>query len=377
MRIAVPKETQPGERRAALVPESVQRLVKKGFQVVVQAGAGEAAYFTDEDYRKAGASVEASPDALWHQADMVLAVRKPTEDAIARMREGAALVGFLQPLTDLDLVRRLAQRRITAFALETLPRITLAQSMDALTSMSTIAGYKAVLVAAHALPRFFPMLMTAAGTVAPAKVLVIGAGVAGLQAIATAKRLGAVVEAFDQRPVVKEQVESLGGRFVEVPTEEEAETAGGYAKEMSEEYRRRQTEVLRKHIVKADVVITTALIPGKRAPLLITEDMVRQMRPGSVIVDLAAEQGGNCALTEPGKEVLKHGVLIIGPLNLPSTLPFPASQMISRNLEKLILHLANAEGLKLDLEDEITRGTLITHGGEVVHPAVREKMTEA
>jgi NAD(P) transhydrogenase subunit alpha len=385
MKVSVPKEILAGERRVALTPDSVKRLVKSGFEVYVESGAGVGAVFSDGDYETAGAKIEASVEALLGNADLVLKVQGPIKNEAAgkheidMMREGSAFIALLYPLVNHNIVKRLAQRRITAFSLDLIPRTTLAQSMDVMSSMSTIAGYKAVLTAANALPKFFPMFMTAAGTVAPAKVLVFGAGVAGLQACATAKRLGGVVEAFDQRPAVKEQVESLGARFVEVPTEEEAETKGGYAKELSEEYKKRQAELIRKHILKSDVVITTALIPGKRAPILITEDMVQSMKAGSVIVDLAADFGGNCELTESGKEVEKHGVLISGLTNLASTIPVHASQMFSKNVEKFLVHLSEKDGskLKLEMEDEITYGSLVTHSGEVVHKMTKESMEAA
>jgi NAD(P) transhydrogenase subunit alpha len=276
---------------------------------------------------------------------------------------------------NLDVVQALAARNITAIAVDSIPRTTLAQMMDALSSQATIAGYCAVILAAHALPKFFPMLMTAAGTIAPAKVLVLGAGVAGLQAVATAKRLGAAVEAFDVRKVVRGQVESLGAKFVEVNMAEDAQTESGYAKEVSEEYKKRQAELIRQHLGKSDVCVTTALIPGQRAPILITEEMVRDMRPGSVIVDLAAEQGGNCSLTEPGAEVVRHGVTILGFTNLPSRMAVHSSQMYSRNMEKLLLHLSGDAGLRIDFKDEITRGCVITREGEIVHPKVREALS--
>ncbi|HEY9723661.1 MAG TPA: Re/Si-specific NAD(P)(+) transhydrogenase subunit alpha [Oscillatoriaceae cyanobacterium] len=372
MRIAVPKETLPGERRVALVPESVKRLVKKGFAISVETNAGQAAGFTDDAYREAGAEIVADATGLLGGADVVFKVNAPEPLQLAAMPEGSTLVAFLKPLTEHEQVRRLAARKLTTFAVELVPRTTLAQSMDALSSMATVSGYKAVLLAADALPKFFPMLTTAAGTVAPAKVLILGAGVAGLQAIATARRLGAQVEAFDQRPATKEQVESLGAKFVEVPSEESAETAGGYAKELSEDYKRRQSELIRQRIGRADVVITTALIPGKRAPLLIPEDFVSAMAPGSVIVDLAAEAGGNCALTKPGETaVVGPGVTVIGLTNLPALMPNHASQLYSRNLEKLLLHLATPEGFTLDREEAITKGCLLTHGGEVVHETVK------
>lgn len=383
MRIAVPKEIMPGERRVALVPESIKRLVKKGFEVVVEQDAGAAAGFLDKSYIDAGATVAASANELYAQADLVAKVNPPVADVgdgtpeVARFKEGTSLIAYLAPLVDFEGVKRLAERKVTAFSMELVPRTTLAQTMDALSSMSTVTGYKAVLLAAEALPKFFPMLTTAAGTVPPAKVLIIGAGVAGLQAIATARRLGGVVEAFDQRPAVKEQVESLGGRFVEVPSEgEDAETKGGYAKELSDAYKQRQAELLQKHVAKSDVVITTALIPGKRAPILLTDEMVKSMAPGSVVVDLAADMGGNVVGTEPGKTVVKHGVTIIAPTNFAATMPNHASMMYSRNVEKLLLHLATSEGFKMDRAEIITAGSLVTTGGEVVHEMVRTLMNE-
>src|SRR5574341_350363 len=348
MRIAVPKEIGPGEARVAIVPETIRRLVKKGLEVSVESGAGEGARFADEEYKEAGALIEPSADSLLGAADVVVKVQHPTPEEIAKTREGAALISFLFPLINLDVVQALAARRITAIAVDSIPRTTLAQMMDALSSQATISGYVAVIMAAHALPKFFPMLMTAAGTIAPAKVLVLGAGVAGLQAVATAKRLGAAVEAFDVRKVVRGQVESLGAKFVEVDMAEDAETQSGYAKEVSDEYKRRQAELIHRHIAKSDVCITTALIPGQRAPILIPEAMVKDMRPGSVIVDLAAEQGGNCALTEAGTQVVRHGVSIIGFLNLPSRMPVPSSQMYSRNMEKFLLHLLPDGRLNID-----------------------------
>ncbi len=364
----------------ALVPESVKRLVKKGFTIEVEAGAGREAGFLDAAYAEAGATVTNDRQTLLGTADVVFKVNAPDEDQLAAMREGTGLIGFIRPLVDGETVRKLAGRKLTTFAMELVPRTTLAQSMDALSSMATVGGYKAVLLAAQALPRFFPMLTTAAGTVAPAKVLVLGAGVAGLQAIATARRLGAMVEAFDQRPATKEQVESLGAKFVEVPPDdgEQAETAGGYAKELSEDYKRRQAELIKQRIGRADVVITTALIPGKPAPRLIPADMVAGMAPGSVIVDLAAEMGGNCELTKPGEIATSpNGVTIIGLLNLPATMPAHASQMYSRNVEKLFMHLAAPEGFKLDRAEAITQGCLLTHAGEVVHESVKAIAGEA
>ena len=375
MRVSVPKEIGPGEARVAIVPETIRRLVKKGLEVSVESGAGEGARFADEEYKEAGALIEPSADPLLGAADVVVKVQHPTPEEIAKTREGAALISFLFPLINLDVVQALAARKITAIAVDSIPRTTLAQMMDALSSQATISGYVAVIMAAHALPKFFPMLMTAAGTIAPAKVLVLGAGVAGLQAVATAKRLGAAVEAFDVRKVVRGQVESLGAKFVEVNMAEDAQTESGYAREVSEEYKRRQAELIRQHLGKSDVCVTTALIPGQRAPILITDEMVRDMRPGSVIVDLAAEQGGNCALTEPGTEVVRHGVSIIGLLNLPSRMAVHSSQMYSRNMEKLLLHLSGDAELRIDFKDEITRGCVITREGEIVHPKVRETLS--
>jgi NAD(P) transhydrogenase subunit alpha len=369
MVVSVPAEVLPGERRVALVPDLVPKLLKAGLQVVVQPGAGASAGFPDPAYTTQGARLE--PDVLG-PADVLLKVQPPTVDEVARLKEGSTLIGFLQPYTNAAGIAALAARKVTAFSMELMPRITRAQPMDALSAMSTVAGYKAVLIAANHLPKFFPLLMTAAGTISPARVFIVGAGVAGLQAIGTARRLGAVVEAYDTRPVVKEQVESLGAKFVELGLEtKDAQDRGGYARAQSEEFYRQQREVMGKSVAAADVVITTALVPGKRAPVLITEEMVRGMRPGSVVVDLAAEQGGNCALTEPGREVERHGVVVCGPVNLPSTVPFHASQMYARTVTSYLLHLAKDGQLRLDLNDELTRGPLVTHQGEVVHEAVK------
>jgi NAD(P) transhydrogenase subunit alpha len=359
MRIGVPKETAAGERRVALVPELVTKLTESGIDVVVEAGAGEDASFMDEAFREAGAEL-GDPWA----AEVVAKVRKPSGEELGRMREGQVLIGFLQPLTDQEGIERLASRGVTAFAMESIPRITRAQSMDALSSQATVSGYKAVVLAADRLPRFLPMLMTAAGTVAPAKVLVIGAGVAGLQAIATARRLGAVVSGFDVRPVVKEQVESLGAKFLELGVVGE-ETEGGYARELSEEEQRRQQEELEARIGDFDVVVTTALIPGRPAPRLIPRSAIESMRPGSVIVDLAAEAGGNAELTRPDEEVSHDGVTLLGPTNLPSSMPYHASQLYARNVSALVQHLAPDGELKLDFEDEITAGACVTRREEV------------
>ena len=365
LKVGVPKESAANERRVALVPETVGRLVKAGLGVLVERRAGNAAFHADEAYAAAGASIVAERAALCAQADVVLAVQPPAPAELASYREGATLVATFQPGTDAALVQQLAARRITSFSLVLLPRITRAQPMDVLSSQATVAGYKAVLLAASTIGRVLPMLVTAAGTLSPARVLVLGAGVAGLQAIATARRLGAIVSAFDVRPVVKEQVQSLGAAFLEMAIAEHAETAGGYAKELSEETHRRELEFIAGAVKNADVVITTALIPGKRAPILVTADAVRGMKPGSVIVDLAAEAGGNCELTEAGSERVEHGVVLLGPLNLPSTLPHHASQMYSRNISSFLLHLVKDGALQLDFEDEIVRNTCVTHAGEV------------
>ncbi len=372
MIVSVPKETVPGEHRVALVPELVPRLTKAGLDVVVQSGAGESAGFLDAAYAGKGARLEAE---VFDKADVLLKVQPPTLDEIGRMKENSLLISFLQPYTNITAIKALAARQITAFSMELMPRITRAQPMDALSAMSTIAGYKAVLIAATRLPKFFPLLMTAAGTITPARVFVIGAGVAGLQAIGTARRLGAVVEAYDTRPAVKEQVESLGAKFAELGlAAKDAEDKSGYAKAQSEEFYRKQQEMMSKYVTAADVVIPTALVPGQRAPILITEEMVHGMRPGSVIVDLAAEQGGNCALTEAGQEIVKHGVIIIGPLNLPSTVPFQGSEMYARTVTSYLAHLLKDGRPHLDLNDELTRGPLVTHQGEIRHEVVKARL---
>ncbi len=377
MKIAVLKETVAGENRVAITPDSVKRLSRKGITIMVQAGAGISSGYADADYEKAGAVIEATVEKLIAEADGVVKVQPPSLDQIDTLKQGSVYISVVQSLHRHDVANKLAECQITAFGLDAIPRITLAQSMDVLSSMSTIAGYKAVLLAADNINKFFPMLMTAAGTVAPARVMVLGAGVAGLMACATAKRLGAVVEATDVRPVVKEQVQSVGAKFLEVEADESGEAEGGYAKEMSDDYKKRQAEMIAKHIAKADVVIPTALIPGRRAPILVTEEHVKSMRPGSVIVDLAAEMGGNCELTVPDENVVKHDVLIIGHTNLPSTMSFHASQMFSKNIEKYLLHLTDENGFKLDMEDEITKGSMITHQGKVVHEMTLKIMSAA
>jgi len=359
VRIGVPKETAAGERRVALVPETVGKLTGGGFEVIFERGAGETASFPDSAFEDAGARL-----GDWAEADAVAKVQKPTADEVTRLRDGQVLIGFLQPLTDREGIERLASQGVVAFAMESIPRITRAQSMDALSSQATVSGYKATLLAAERLPKFFPMLMTAAGTVAPAKVLVLGAGVAGLQAVATARRLGAVVTGFDVRPVVREQIESLGANWLDLGVVGE-ETAGGYAQELTEQQQRQQQEELEARLPEFDVVITTALIPGRPAPRLIPASAVAAMRPGSVVVDLAAEAGGNCELTEPGEEVVREGVTIVGLTNLPSSMPFHASQLYSRNVSALLHHLAPEGKLVLDWDDEITAGACVTRQQEV------------
>jgi len=374
MKIGVPKEIAEGERRVALVPQTVGKLVEGGFEVVVEAGAGSGSHFSDAEYREAGATIVEGPEAVYG-SDVVLKVRKPTSAEVGKMREGVVLIGFLEPLTSVELVKQLVSRKVTSFAMETVPRISRAQKMDALSSQANIAGYKAALIAADTLPKFLPMSMTAAGTIPPAKALVLGAGVAGLQAIATLRRLGARVEAFDIRPAVKEEVQSLGAKFIEIELEDkELEDAGGYGTELSEESQRREKEVLAEHTKAADIVITTAAIPGKPAPRLVDEEAVKGMKEGSVIVDLAAETGGNCALTEPGKTVVKHGVTIHGPLNLVSDLATNASQLYAKNITSLFNEFVKDGQLNLDFEDEVVSGSCITHNGEVLNERVKAQL---
>lgn len=382
MRIAVPKETTPRETRVALVPETVGRLVKAGQEVVVESGAGEAAGFTDDAYRQAGANIAVSAPTACEGANIVLKVREPRENAaIGRheadlVPEGAVYISFLGRDKTTEAVQKLAARRVTAFSMEMIPRTSRAQSMDALSSMAGVAGYKAALWGAGALGRFFPLKMTAAGTIAPANVFVLGCGVAGLEALATCRKLGAVVEAYDVRPAVKEEVESLGGKFVQLElAQKDVVAAGGYAKELSAEDQQRVKDLLASHVAKSDVVITTAAIPGRKAPVLVTEAMVKSMKPGSVIVDLAAETGGNCEATVAGETTVKHGVTIMGPVNVPASLPFHASQMYSRNMHSLLKLMINKEGkLNLDFEDDIIRDTCITRAAaSETQPAVAGK----
>ena len=368
MQIGVPAERFPGERRVALVPASIAALKKAGCDVLIESGAGAEAGFPDAAYQDKGAGIAASRADVF-AAEVVLQVRAGD---FSSMRAGQVVVGMADPLGSPDTVRAIAARGVTAFALELIPRITRAQSMDVLSSMATISGYKAVLLAAGTLPRMFPLLTTAAGTITPAHVFIVGVGVAGLQAIATARKLGAVVEAYDVRPAVKEQVQSVGAKFVELPLETaQAEDKGGYAKAQDESFYQRQREMMARVVASNDVVITTAVVPGKKAPVLVTAEMVRGMAPGSVVVDLAAERGGNCELTRPDEVVVERGVTILGPTNLPSTVPYHASQMYAKNITTFLLHLVKDGAVKIDLSDEITRDTLFAQGGEVVNPRVR------
>ncbi len=374
MIIGVCKETAELEKRVALTPDAAGKLVKEGFEVRIETGAGLLSSYDDEAYLKEGASIVEEREQLFSDSDLLLAVNAPPVEDLRHLRPGAILVCFLWALQNPDLVETVKEQNISALALDAVPRISRAQSMDALSSMSNIAGYRAALIGAMELDRYLPMMMTAAGTIRPAKVLVIGAGVAGLQAIATARRLGAVVEGYDIRPAVREQVQSLGASFVEIPIEEEeTETRGGYAREVSDETRRRQTEVLADHVGRADIVITTALVPGKKAPLLVTEEMVSAMKRGSVIVDLAAEQGGNCELTRPGETVVHRGVKIVGPLNLPATLAYHASQLYARNLLSLLSLLIPEQVPVFNFDDEILRYATITHEGKVITPLLSDR----
>jgi NAD(P) transhydrogenase subunit alpha len=378
MRVAVPSEIAAGEKRVAVVPEVVPQLLRAGHTVTVQAGAGLRAGFADEAYIAAGASVEPEAARVYAGSEMVLKVLRPSPEELALLESGTTLIGLLQPAGDPTIFGELARHGVNALSMELVPRTTRAQMMDALSSQSTVAGYKAVLIAANALQKFFPMLMTAAGTVRPARVLVIGAGVAGLQAIATARRIGAVVEAFDTRPVVKEQVQSLGATFVELELgSHDTQDSGGYARELAEEHIRKEKELIHERAKNADVVITTALIPGRRAPVLVMAETVEAMKPGSVIVDLAGEQGGNCELTEPGATVERHGVKIISPLHIASDLAFHASQMYAKNIAALVTLLAPEGTLKLDMADDIIAAVCVTAGGEVRNDVILRKLSES
>jgi len=372
LKIVVPKETKPFEKRVALSPDVVKSLLKAGFEISIEKNAGEASRFMDENYSQAGASILESREEVYKNADVILKVNAPSVEEVEMMKDGAMLISFLYAYTIPDVVEACLRKKITTFAMDAVPRISRAQKMDALSSQANLAGYKAVLLGANALEKIFPLMMTAAGTITPARVLVFGAGVAGLQAIATAKRLGAVVEVTDVRPETKEQVESLGGRFLQVEDVEQVKTEGGYAKEVSAAYLQKQKELISKHVTDADLVITTALVMGKKAPVLVTEEMVKRMKKGSVIVDMAVESGGNCALSELNKTVEKEGVTIIGEANLPSLLSRNASELYAKNISTLFMHLMNNEGLKLEMEEEITKGSLITHQGEILNSLTKE-----
>ena len=379
LRVLVAKERVGGETRVSATPETIKQMIKAGVAVVVESSAGEHAFISDAQYKDAGAEIAPDPKAAWASADVVLKVRAPEKhaglDEIEGPKEGAVVIGFLAPYKNDAMIRRFAEKRISSLPMELVPRITRAQKMDALSSQANIAGYKAVLIAAVSLPKYFPLFMTAAGTVKPARVVIMGAGVAGLQAIATAKRLGAVVEASDIRPETKEQIQSLGGKFIELPKMEESGSgAGGYAREVSADFLKQQQEIVGSHVAHADVVITTALVPGRPAPKLLPAWMVERMKPGSVIVDLAVEQGGNCELSELDKEVRKHGVLIVGHPNLPATMPADASMLYSRNVVALLQNVLKEGALNFDLSDEVTSGSLLTPEGKVVHAPTAQRL---
>lgn len=372
MIVTIPKETLPGENRVACVPDVASKLIKSGYEVQIEKDAGLNAGFRDEQYEKAGAKIIPNADELYSNADVVLKVQKPSAAEIQKIKKGSLLISFVYVLHYPEVAKACAERGIDLIAMEMIPRTTLAQKMDALSSQANIAGYKSVILTANYLGKIFPLMMTAAGTISPAKVVIMGAGVAGLQALGTAKRLGAVVEVSDIRPAVKEEVQSLGGKFIEVETTENMQDEGGYAKEASKEFLEKQKALIFKHITEADIVITTALVPGKKAPVLVTEEMVKNMRPGSVVLDMAVEFGGNCEISENGKIVKKHGVTIIGEPNLPSLVPTHASEMYSKNILSLIQHIGKSGKIELKLEDEIVKGCLITRNGEVINQRVKE-----
>lgn len=377
MRLGIPKETQAHERRVAATPETVHKFVESGFSVLVESGAAREASILDVEFQEQGAQIVSTPQAIFETSGVILKVQRPSDSEISWMKEGTTVISLMNPFVNSDTVLKLSNRKLTALAMDLIPRIARAQKMDALSSQSNVAGYKAVLMAADALGKLMPLLMTAAGTITPAKVFVIGAGVAGLQAIATARRLGAIVEAYDTRPVVKEQVESLGARFIQIAiTDNETEDKSGYAKELSKESHVRELQGITEHVKASDIVITTALIPGKKAPLLITEEAVRQMKKGSVLVDLAAEAGGNCALTEAGKSVVKHGVQIIGELNIPSLLAQESSRLYARNVMHLVSEISKKGELELKRDDEIIQSALILFNGEIVHPQLKQALSE-
>lgn len=373
MKIGIPKETRERENRVALSPDVVKSLTGSGFEIAIESGAGDNSYFPDALYQSAGAQIVQDAEGLYSGSDIILKVNAPLPSEIAKMKRGAVLISFMWAATNPELVAACESAGISSFSMDAIPRISRAQKMDALSSQSNLAGYKTVLLGANALGKIFPLMMTAAGTIKPCKVVIMGAGVAGLQAIATAKRLGAIVEVSDIRPETKEQVESLGGKFIEVKGDDSIKTEGGYVKAVSEEFLKKQQELIFKHVSEADLVITTALIPGKKAPVLITEEMVKNMKTGSVIVDMAVEQGGNCPLSEVNKNVVKHGVMIIGESNLPSLLPMNASELYAKNVQTFLLHLATKDGFKWEMDEEITKGSLITHIGAIVHPSAQKK----
>ena len=378
MIIAIPQEILPGENRVAIVPDVAAKLIKAGFEIRIEKDAGIDAGFTNKKYEEAGVKVISDLNELYNGANIVLKVQRPLEhpdvkkDEIELIKEGTLLITFLYPLFHYELAKKCAEGKINVISMDMIPRTSLAQKMDALSSQANIAGYKSVLMCANELGKIFPLMMTAAGTISPAKVVIMGAGVAGLQALGTAKRLGAVVEVSDIRSAVKEEVHSLGGKFIEVETTEEMQDESGYAKEASEEFLKRQKELIFKHVTEADIVITTALVPGKKAPVLVTEEMVKNMRPGSVVLDMAVEFGGNCEISELGKIVKKHGVTIIGEPNLPSLVPTHSSEMYSKNILNLLIHISKEGKVELNMEDEIVKGSLITYNGEVVHPMIKE-----
>lgn len=372
MKIAILKESKAGEKRVAITPAVAQQFIKQGYTCMIEQDAGYASNFSDKAYEQAGCSIASDKHTLLKDADIIMKVNAPTEQEMMSMKNGSVLISFLYHLHHSELIAKLAQQGISSFSMDAIPRISRAQSMDALSSQSNLAGYKTVIIGANALGKIFPLMMTAAGTITPSRVLIYGAGVAGLQAVATAKRLGSIVEVTDVRPETKEQVESLGGKFIEVKGAEAAKVEGGYAKEVSADYLQKQKEAVDKSLFQADLVITTALVMGKKAPTLITAEQVSKMKLGSVIVDMAVEQGGNCELSELDKTVVKHGITIIGQSNLPSTLPQNASELYAKNIQNLMTHLATKDGFKWEMEEEITKGTLITHQGKIVHPSLNQ-----
>ncbi len=374
MKIGIPKEISEKERRVAIVPKMVKQIVSDGQEVLIESGAGESANFSDLEYEQAGASIVKGTQLLYSEADLIMKIHPPQRHEVEMMKTDSIYIGFLAPVSNLSVIQLMAEKNIASFAMEFIPRIARSQSMDAISSMASIAGYRAVLIAAQYLGKFFPLMMTAAGTIPPARVLVIGAGVAGLQAIATARRLGAKVEAFDTRPAVKEQVESLGAQFIEMEVVADAEAVTGYAKEMSDEFLRKEREIIGSRLAQNHVIITTAQVFGKKAPVLITEEMVKKIRKGSVIVDLASEQGGNCELTEAGRNIKKYDVTICGTVNLPSTLPVDASRMYSRNITHFFRHLYKTEDGAPDFEDKITKDSCVTYKGEIVNEIVKEAL---